>query len=379
MENTAIICETNPFHSGHGYLFDTVKAHFGGIVTAVMSGNFVQRGEPAVLDKYKRAAVLLEAGADLVVELPFPWCAAGGECFAAGGVAIAAAMGACRLAFGSETGETAMLEECASYLDSPSCRAEMLELEKAEPGIGAAVLYDRKTREAGFSLAPNDKLAVWYLRQMTAQNTGMEPFPVKRIPYSEKVVSATSLRCMLKERKDIRPFVPTYAAEIYEKASFTDTARFAELAWTYFRLFAPDYPQADGDQSGLYRHLVKTGEKTAGGSTFFAKAATKKYTDARIRRTALFAMTGTPEPHPDYLPVYSVLLAAGKAGREYLRERSRISDLPLLTKPADREKLGETARQQYTWLEKADRLYTVCMDPVAASDIFMRQKPVIVL
>ena len=68
--NTAIICETNPFHRGHKYLFDTVKAGNSGICTAVMSGNFVQRGIPAVLDKYKRAEILLENGADLVVELP---------------------------------------------------------------------------------------------------------------------------------------------------------------------------------------------------------------------------------------------------------------------------------------------------------------------
>ena len=86
-EISAVICETNPCHNGHAALFQRAKAVCGedGVLIAVMSGNFVQRGLPAVWDKYRRGALLIGLGADLVVELPYPWSAAGGENFARAG------------------------------------------------------------------------------------------------------------------------------------------------------------------------------------------------------------------------------------------------------------------------------------------------------
>ncbi|MBQ8643037.1 MAG: nucleotidyltransferase family protein [Clostridia bacterium] len=376
-QNTAIICETNPFHRGHKYLLDTVKAQNSGIVTAVMSGNFVQRGIPAVLDKYKRAEILLSAGADLVAELPYPWCAAGGEAFAAGGIAVAAGLGADTLAFGSETGDAAMLTECAVWLDSPECRERMLAREKADPQMGAAAIHEALAGEAGYVLSPNDKLAVWYLRQIRAQNIRIMPMVVKRLPHSETVISASGIRRKLAENEDITPFVPGETAVFYRDAVFTKTERFAELAWTYFRLFAPESPAENGEQSGLYQRLVKTASGSCCGTDFFAEAATKKYTDARIRRTALFAMTGAPLPEHIGLPGYTVLLAAGERGRAYLKERRKTAAFPIITKPADLEKLPEETQVQYRWQTQADRLYTMCMDPAAEADLFLRAKPVI--
>jgi len=375
-QNTAIICETNPCHRGHRYLFDTVKAQNSGICTAVMSGNFVQRGIPAVLDKYARAQILLENGADLVVELPYPWCAAGGEAFAAGGIAVAAGIGADTLTFGSETGDMDALSRCAEWLDLPETRELMLAREKADPETGAAVLHDILTKEAGYTLSPNDKLAVWYLRQIRAQNKNILPRAVKRMPHSETVISATKIRRKLAEGEDITPYVPAEAAERYRNAVFTDTKRFTELVWTYFRLFAPEKPD-NGEKSGLYQRMLKTAGRCTDGENFFRETATKKYTDARVCRTALFAMTNTPEPDTLGLPGYTVLLGANEAGRAYLKERRKIQEFPIVTKPADREKLPEAVREQYYWLENADRLYTMCTEPVGEADRFLRMKPAI--
>ena len=95
MKVCAVICELNPLHKGHQALFAHAKSRFGGLV-CVLSGNFVQRGEPAILDKWARARLALESGADLVLELPLPWALAGAERFAAGGVALARALGLLR-------------------------------------------------------------------------------------------------------------------------------------------------------------------------------------------------------------------------------------------------------------------------------------------
>jgi predicted nucleotidyltransferase len=217
---------------------------------------------------------------------------------------------------------------------------------------------------------------VWYLRQIRAQNNCITPVPLKRTPHTETVVSASKIREKLTAGEDITPYVPEEAAAIYRRTVFTKASRLAELAWIYFRLFAPEIPE-NGEKSGLYRRMLKTAGKCSDGEAFFREAATKKYTDARVRRTALFAMTSVPEPDTLGLPAYTVLLAAGEKGRAYLKEHRKKTAFPILTKPADRDKLPPEAQKQYAWLVKADRLYTMCTDPVGEADRFLRMKPVI--
>ena len=119
MKIAAIICELNPLHQGHQALFSHAKSRCEGLV-CVLSGNYVQRGEPAILDKWARTRLALASGADLVLELPLPWAMAGAERFAAGGVALANGLGNVdTLFFGSEEGDAPQLKELAEVLLSP--------------------------------------------------------------------------------------------------------------------------------------------------------------------------------------------------------------------------------------------------------------------
>ena len=113
---SGVICEFNPLHNGHAALLRHMRAAAGGPIVCAMSGNFVQRGEAAALDKWSRARLALQNGADLVLELPLPWALAGAERFAFGGVSLLNALGADTLFFGSECGETAPLMRIAEYL-----------------------------------------------------------------------------------------------------------------------------------------------------------------------------------------------------------------------------------------------------------------------
>ena len=115
---SAVICEFNPLHMGHKLLLDQMKAISDGIV-CVMSGNFVQRGEPAILDKWARTRLALQNGADLIVELPLPWACSGAEHFAAGGVALAEALRCDLLVFGSEVPDVSRMDAAAEALLSP--------------------------------------------------------------------------------------------------------------------------------------------------------------------------------------------------------------------------------------------------------------------
>ena len=122
METAGIVAEYNPFHRGHAWHIAETRRRLGGDapVVCVMSGHWVQRGECALADKWLRAALALDRGADLVVELPTPWAMASAESFARGAVSLLAATGVVDvLSFGSETGELAPLEEAAAALDAP--------------------------------------------------------------------------------------------------------------------------------------------------------------------------------------------------------------------------------------------------------------------
>ena len=116
-----VVCEYNPFHRGHLYQLEESRRAAGedSVLICAMSGDFVQRGEAAVYSKFARAEAAVACGADLVVELPLPWCLSSAEGFARGGVGLLGALGVERLCFGSETGETEPLEELARLVTEP--------------------------------------------------------------------------------------------------------------------------------------------------------------------------------------------------------------------------------------------------------------------
>lgn len=116
----AVICEYNPFHAGHAYHLAQTRSLGATHIVAIMSGSFVQRGEPAMFSKWSRAKCALACGADLVLELPLPWCMSSAEGFARGGVALAHGLGCVDLlSFGSELGETSPLLQAAEAAVSP--------------------------------------------------------------------------------------------------------------------------------------------------------------------------------------------------------------------------------------------------------------------
>ena len=140
MSVTAIVCELNPLHNGHMHV---MKAAEGDAVVLVMSGNFTQRALSAAFHKYARAEAAVRSGADLVVELPFPYCSSGGDFFARAGVSIAERIGADRLMFGSSCADRELLSDIARTLSSEEYRRLFSETEKRDPALGAV---DRKNQ-----------------------------------------------------------------------------------------------------------------------------------------------------------------------------------------------------------------------------------------
>ncbi len=389
MKKTAIICEINPYHNGHRHIFECARAEFGGIVIAVMSGNFTQRGIPAVFDKYTRAGVLVTktndggvSAADLVVELPFPWCSGGTEAFAVGGVSVALGMGADSLVCGSEYGDTDFIRNAAAARDSDDYITRLKTLEKSESarGEGSAVLNDRVMKELGFSLGANDKLAAEYVRNLkNHEDVAFRAFPRISGDGAVPCKSATELRDMIYSRKlsDVAPFVPASAYDTYSANadSVVDLVRYRELAHLFFRLFWNGEETAEG-AGGLLERIRSAALESCSPDAFFDAVRTKKYTDARIRRAMLFAMLRVKAEMLKTAPRYTLLLAANEKGRAYLAERRKTGDFPIITKPSD---FLRDLEEQYSCLRAADSLYTMCFGVPREHNHYIKKSPVICL
>ena len=187
MNIAGMIVEYNPLHMGHLHLLERVRAGLGreAAVIAVMSGEFVQRGDFALLGRQARARAAVESGVDLVLELPLPWAAAPAERFAQGGAAVLAAAGVVtHLVFGCETGSLPPLAAAAKCLDSPAFREAL----GRYTGRGMTFAAARQAAARGLIggaadclSMPNNILAVEYLRALNAMGGPMEPLALPRL------------------------------------------------------------------------------------------------------------------------------------------------------------------------------------------------------
>lgn len=186
LKNVGIVAEYNPFHAGHAHHLAETRRLLGDCaVTAVMSGNFVQRGDCAIADKWSRAAAALEGGADLVLELPTVWAAASAERFAQGAVCLLEAAAVMDyLSFGSECGDAEKLRQVAACLDSGAYQTALRRF--LDEGMPFAACRQAAVREllgeelAGLLSWPNNNLGVEYIRALNAVKSGIRPVTVPR-------------------------------------------------------------------------------------------------------------------------------------------------------------------------------------------------------
>lgn len=359
----AVICELNPMHLGHKHVFDEAKSTSDGdsINIAVMSGNFTQRSTPAIFDKYTRAEAAVKCGADIVVELPFPWCSSGVEDFALGGVTVAAGLGAERLVFGSEQGDAELLLRGADVKSSPYFAEAIKCAESEKRELGSAVIFDSVMSKFGITnpLGANDKLGIEYIR--FGREAGISEFrPIKRL---SDLKSATELRQTIfsSDIDSCKPFMPEIAAEIFENSTPTDEGKFDELLFNHARLYSGN------NKSDVLAYTAKVARDVISPTEFIKNLPTKKYTAARLRRELLFDILGVNYELTH--PLYTVLLAMNQKGREYLSDNKKKLNFAIITKPSDTSGLSAEALKQYEVLQKADELYALCSGKTASEYI----------
>lgn len=221
MNAVGLITEYNPFHNGHRHhLQESLKVSGAGVAVAVMSGHFLQRGMPAMLDKWVRTRMALAGGVDVVLELPVVWACNSAPHFAAGAVAILEACGGVEsLCFGSESGELAPLQECAALLNASAARIAQVTGQALRTGISYPIARAAAMQEisgvAELLATPNNILGISYLQALAAGNNSLRPLTIPRIgagyhdciPHGE-IASATGIRFLHDRGEDLSPFIP---------------------------------------------------------------------------------------------------------------------------------------------------------------------------
>jgi predicted nucleotidyltransferase len=335
MKTYGIICEYNPFHNGHIYQIEETRKHGATHIVAVMSGNYVQRGDVAIIDKFKRAEIAVKNGVDLVIELPVIYSIANAEMFARCGVMLLGALGCVDgISFGSESGDIDLLKNAAAAsmaVSSPEKLKPFLEQGMPYPeAVQQLVGLEYGPLVSSVFDSPNNILACEYIKSMKVLGQEFETLTIKRKGVmhdddtpSDGIASASYIRQLIEDGEDISEFVPKDTvdaiAEYEEKEllSYFDnlerpmlyklrTALLQEIADT------PDVAQ------GLENRIFEAGRIATSIDEFFDMVKTKRYPMARLRRILLNLMLNIKNFDLQVPPPYGRVLALNERGAEIL-------------------------------------------------------------
>ena len=281
MQTVGIIAEYNPFHKGHAYQIEEAKkAANADFAVVAMSGNFVQRGAPAIIDKYTRTKMALEGGADLVLELPVPFATAAAPIFAEAGVSLLTRLGCVdALCFGSESGNIDSLITAAHTLqeEPPEYKVLLQRFLKEGNSYPKSVQLAMNSMGNLLTASPNDTLGVEYIKALLASGSTMKPFAVKRegndyhdTKLSLGFASASAIRSQIEcesasSISSLSAFLPETSFSLMEKA------------------FSHTFPITEDDFSLALGMIINAGKMTNGMNLLHAAEMTPELYD-RIQR-----------------------------------------------------------------------------------------------
>lgn len=312
-----IIAEYNPFHNGHMYHLEKAKEQSGAQYSiCVMSGNFVQRGNTSILNKWKKAEMALKNGIDLVIELPTIYSVASAESFSLGAIKLLDSLKIVdAISFGAETDDFAALNNISNIaFEEPKKYKDLLnkELKKGisfpQARENALMLYlDDNKRYANILNSPNNILAIEYLKSLKKIKSTIQPIPIKRekVYYNENTIvdefaSATAIRNLLKNKQfsEIRKVVPKDTYEILSKESELEnivldlSAYEKQIIYNLRKMSAEEIAQLPDVNEGLEHSIKNAASFSNNIKDFINIVKTKRYTQTRIQRILICALLG---------------------------------------------------------------------------------------
>ena len=406
-----ITAEYNPFHFGHLYQLSEIRRLLGEdcAIAAALSGDFVQRGEPALFSKFARAEAAVRSGVDLALELPVQWSCASAGYFAKGAVSLLSSLGITHLAFGSESGNLEALQNAARVLSEPGFEEHVKTLMKASPSLSYPAAREAALRNccgeesASVLASPNDTLAVEYLiaLRQAEKETGkkIEPLCIRRAGPSHDApeilfagnsaechgmpfASASAIRNALRLSKEspsallavLKEFVPREAFSVYSREIrqergpvFSDSLE-REMLSRLIMFVKPYYSSLPDASEGIGNRLYEAVREKNTLDEIVTFAKTKRFSESRVRRLVLQACLGISGRSfgprlTESLPPYLRPLAMNEKGRLLLAEAGETSPIPVLSKAADVRLLGPDAETVFSCGVHAHDLYELAFLP----------------
>ncbi|WP_047981366.1 nucleotidyltransferase [Ornithinibacillus contaminans] len=361
MNACGLIVEYNPFHNGHAYHIEKAKAATNATcMIAVMSGSFLQRGEPAIMDKYHRAKAALLHGINIVVELPYPYAVQSSSLFAKGAIMTLYELGVTSICFGSESGNTAAFIDAyhqfqANEKTYTTKLKEALMDGHSYPDAGK-IAYDAIGLTAtDMDLSqPNNILGFSYVRTILDNQLPIQPLTIKRTnnnyhdtEITGSIASATSIRNQLfhynhdvSELIHTMPSATVSALQKYKEAANTWHQwedYFPLLHYRVSTMTTEELLHIHGVEEGIEHRIKKTAKEATSFHDWVERIKTKRYTWTRIQRIFVHILTNTKKAEITSLSTansvpYVRLLGISKRGQEYLNVQKKQMNVPIYSK-----------------------------------------------
>lgn len=381
MNKLGIIAEYNPFHSGHKYQLERAKALTNcDNLTVIMSGNYVQRGEPALLDKWTRAEMAVNGGADLVVELPLPFACQNAELFANAAILELKKLRINTISFGCESTDIENLFKIAKLQVNDDKTYNKLVKQYMLEGISYAAANTKAVEEllgkkiSENILTPNNMLGLEYIKSAMRNNYHPKFIPIKRIGanhnddgiINSEFASATTIRKEIKDNrihniKDVLP-VETYNT-IKDKSVFNSLNNYLDLIYYKIIMGGKEYLKNIYDvKEGLENKIYNNVYKHTDIDSFILSLKSKRYAYSRLRRVLLNILLDITYDDIDYFKsnpsCYTKVLAFNDKGKDILRN-AKAHGVPIITKFSDFKRNGIDANKDrlFEITDKATNLY----------------------
>lgn len=370
MKTIGIICEYNPFHNGHAYQLHTLAQQYPDTLRiCIMSGSFVQRGEPAIFSKFDRARWAVLGGADIVIELPTIYSTGSAQLFGTGAVHMVKGLAIDALSFGSETADLDALIDVAKRMDYESTQEQLRTYINEGMSYGTAF---RKALHTEILNTPNTLLGLEYIRAGLAYNPKLQYIPILRTSnhheetITDKLPSGTALRQLITSAGDLTsqritstgilssqlqstvpPSIASDMTQVIENGNYVNYNRYHDMVHSLSRRTTPKELEKSGDFNEGIEHLWAKAAQQSSWTAAIEEIKSKRYTYARLQRMGAYLTLGITK---DILqnameegPQYARLLAFNDRGRQWLRNEYEI---PLIQKwakaPNELSTLGQT-------------------------------------
>ncbi len=339
--NIGIICEYNPFHYGHLYHLNKIKEMFpDSNIIVVITGWICERGDLSLIDKFDKAKIALEYGADIVVELPFKYIQSA-DYFAKGAINILNKLNCNKIVFGSESNDIDKLKEMANIQLNNTEYNKLIKIYLNE-GINYPTALSKALKNiCNYEInTPNDLLGLSYVKEIIKNKYDIEPITIKRESnfnskeIEGKITSATSIRELIKNGKNFKKYIPKFAYK------YLNTPIFIDDYFDYLKykiISSDDLTIYQGVDSNIENRMKKYINESSSLENFLSLIKTKRYTYNRLKRVLVYILLSIKkEDCADLSLNYIRVLGFNKQGKNILNKIKKEIDIPIITNYNDK-------------------------------------------